>query len=145
MRLLVRKRFLYIHIPFLFFFSSEWKTWKAIKTNYFQEWKRRKGKKNTRRKLSETIINIESFCESRDEKDARHDSHSKTRRVTPQTSRARGNFQQDFSISNALNIAIVSKNVCEAEIKADTRLVPCLMWRGCVSTLEMVFPSRRYF
>lgn len=45
MRLLVRKRFLYIHIPFLFFFSSEWKNWKAIKTNYFQEWKRRKGKK----------------------------------------------------------------------------------------------------
>lgn len=69
----------------------------------------KKKKKNRRRKLSETII--ESFC--RDEKDSRCDSHSKTHRATPQTSRARGNFQQDFSISNALNIATVSKNVYE--------------------------------
>lgn len=144
MRLLVRKHFLYIHIPFLFFFRVSEKPGKQLKLIISKNEKEER-KKSTRRKLSETIINIESFCESRDEKDARHDSHSKTRRVTPQTSRARGNFQQDFSISNALNIAIVSKNVCEAEIKADTRLVPCLMRRGCVSTLEMVFPSRRYF
>lgn len=32
----------------------------------------------------------------------------------------------------------------EAGIKADTRLVPCLMRRGCVSTLEMVFSVGRY-
>lgn len=133
----------YIFLFFSFFRVNE-KPGKQLKLIISKNEKEER-KKNTRRKLGETIINIESFCESRDEKDARHDSHSKTRRVTPQTSRARGNFQQDFSISNALNIAIVSKNVCEAEIKADTRLVPCLMRRGCVSTLEMVFPSRGYF
>lgn len=115
----------YIFLFFSFFRVNE-KPGKQLKLIISKNEKEER-KKNTRRKLSGTIINIESFCESRDEKDARHDSHSKTRRVTPQTSRARGNFQQDFSISNALNIAIVSKNVCEAEIKADTRLVPCLM------------------